>query len=230
MYAIRSYYESLLVDNDGMVWIITDGNGFFSYNPQQNKFKKYNTGNGINSPSFNIICDIIAEDNRYLLLGVDQGGLVRFDKKTEQLTALLTDENSEYGLNNKGIWSFHKDKEGILWIGTSGGGVNYSIPGHEKFKLFRHNRITSYNVCYTKLLRPFSGLPSVIICTTCSCEQPLIQNLSVRLGPILFPSPFTPWQAMHPFSLNNFSPMAIISVSFMVEPPSACFNASFCAL
>jgi len=141
--------KSLLVDNDGMVWIITDGNGFFSYNPQQNKFKKYNTGNGINSPSFNIICDIIAEDNRYLLLGVDQGGLVRFDKKTEQLTALLTDENSEYGLNNKGIWSFHKDKEGILWIGTSGGGVNYSIPGHEKFKLFRHNNSNPNSLSYS---------------------------------------------------------------------------------
>jgi signal transduction histidine kinase/streptogramin lyase len=43
----------------------------------------------------------------------------------------------------------HKDNEGILWVGTSGGGINYINPKSERFKLFRHNdnnpKSLSYN-------------------------------------------------------------------------------------
>jgi len=35
----------------------------------------------------------------------------------------MYESTNDNGLNNNGIWCFHRDREGILWIGTSGGGI-----------------------------------------------------------------------------------------------------------
>jgi len=58
---------------------------------------------------------------------------------TKTFEYIMHDQADDEGLNNNGIWCLYKDKEGILWIGTSGGGINYYNPKKERFKLFRHN-------------------------------------------------------------------------------------------
>ena len=52
------------------------------------------------------------------------------------------------GLNNNGISCFHRDREGILWIGTTGGGINYYNPKKERFKLFTHNNNNPKSLSY----------------------------------------------------------------------------------
>jgi signal transduction histidine kinase/ligand-binding sensor domain-containing protein len=129
-------YKSLYIDNQDKIWIGTDGGGFFSYDPVINKFKQFcSTGEG-KGTNQNRILDIIAEDDRYILLAVDQGGVNRYDKISGTFEYIRHDERNKEGLSNNGIWCLHKDREGILWIGTSGGGVNYFNPKKENFKLF----------------------------------------------------------------------------------------------
>jgi len=141
-------YKSLYIDIQDKIWIVTDGRGFFSYDPGTNKFEQFGTkgdGKGTNQSR---ILDIIPENDRYLLLAVDQGGINRFDKISKTFEYFIYDKTNEGGLNTNGIWCFHKDMEGILWIGTSGGGINYYNPKKENFKLFRHNnnpKSLSYN-------------------------------------------------------------------------------------
>jgi signal transduction histidine kinase/streptogramin lyase len=73
----------------------------------------------------------------------------------------MYDYASDVGLNNNGIWCFHRDREGILWIGTSGGGINYYNPKKERFKLFTHNsnnlKSLSYNFAGS-LFEDYEGL------------------------------------------------------------------------
>lgn len=142
-------YKSLYIDKLDKIWVATDGIGFFSYDPSLNKFEHFNVQGDGKGTNLNFVLDIIPENDRYLLLAVDQGGINRFDKDSKTFEYIMYDNSNDDGLNNNGIWCFHRDREGVLWVGTSGGGVNYFNPKKERFKLFTHNsnnpRSLSYN-------------------------------------------------------------------------------------
>ncbi len=141
-------YKSLYIDKQDKVWIATDGIGFFSYDPAINKFEHFGVKGDGNGTNLNFILDIIPEDDRFLLLAVDQGGINRFDKLTGRFDYIMYENTNDYGLNNNGIWCFHRDNEGILWIGTSGGGINYYNPKKERFNLFTHNSNNPNSLSY----------------------------------------------------------------------------------
>jgi signal transduction histidine kinase/ligand-binding sensor domain-containing protein len=140
----NSCYKSLYVDNQDKIWITTDGFGFFSFELGINKFEHYGSKGDGNGTNQNMLLDIFPEDNRHILLAVDQGGINRFDKISKTFEYITVDN----GLSNNGIWCFHGDREGILWIGTSGGGINYYNSKLEKFKLFRHNSNNPKSLSY----------------------------------------------------------------------------------
>ncbi|MFH0842155.1 MAG: two-component regulator propeller domain-containing protein [Bacteroidota bacterium] len=141
-------FKSLYIDNQDKIWITTNGNGFYSYDPATDKFEHFGSKGDGNGTNQNFILDIIPEDDSYLLLAVDQGGINRFNKVSKTFEYVLYDETNVGGLNNNGISCFHRDREGILWIGTTGGGINYYNPKKERFNLFTHNngpKSLSYN-------------------------------------------------------------------------------------
>ncbi len=141
-------YKSIYIDNKDKIWIATDGMGFFSYDPGSNKFEHFGFKGDGKGTNLNIILDIIPEDDRFLLLAVDQGGINRFDKLTGKFEYIMYENSNDNGLNNNGIWCFHRDREGILWVGTSGGGINYCNPRKERFKLFTHNSNNPKSLSY----------------------------------------------------------------------------------
>jgi ligand-binding sensor domain-containing protein len=142
-------FKNIFVDNNDKIWIATDGSGFFSYDPASNKFKQYGSSGGGKGTNQKLILDILPEDDRYLLIAVDQGGINRFDKVTETFEYFVYDQANDDGLNNNGIWCLYKDKEDVLWVGTSGGGLNYSNPKKERFKLFTHNNNNPASMSYS---------------------------------------------------------------------------------
>jgi signal transduction histidine kinase/ligand-binding sensor domain-containing protein len=142
-------YKNIYIDNEDKIWLATDGSGFISYDPATNKFKQFGSKGDGRGTNENLILDILPENNRYLLLAVDQGGINRFDKVTETFEYIVYDQTNDKGLNNNGIWCMYKDKEGILWIGTSGGGINYYDPKKERFKLFTHNNSNPKSLSYS---------------------------------------------------------------------------------
>ena len=131
-------FKSLYIDKQDKIWITTDGNGFFSYDPVTNKFEQFGSKGDGKGTNQKIIMPIIPEDDNHLLLGVDQGGINRFDKVSKTFEYFMYNNSNDEGLNNNGIWCFHRDREGILWVGTSGGGINYINPRDNKFNLYKH--------------------------------------------------------------------------------------------
>ena len=100
----NNYFKSIFIDKLDKIWISTDGNGFFSFDPASRKFEHFGSmadGKGTNQ---NMVLDILPEDDRYLLLAVDQGGINRFDKVTKTFEYIEYDEANDNGLNNNGIW------------------------------------------------------------------------------------------------------------------------------
>lgn len=154
-------YKSIFIDSQDKIWIVTDGSGFSSYDHSMNEFEHFRVSNDGSGSNSNLVLDVIPENDRFLLLAVDQGGINRFDKLTKKFEYIMFDYSNDNGLNNNGIWCFHRDREGVLWIGTSGGGINYYNPSGERFKIFTHNinnpKSLSYNFTIN-LFEDHSGL------------------------------------------------------------------------
>jgi signal transduction histidine kinase/ligand-binding sensor domain-containing protein len=155
-------YKSIYIDKQDKIWIATDGIGFFSYDPAINKFEHFAVKGDGSGTNLNLVLDIIPEDDRFLLLAVDQGGINRFDKISKKFDYIMFDVLNDKGLNNNGIWCFHRDREGILWIGTSGGGINYSNPKKERFKLFTSNSNNPKSLSYNFAINFFEDHEGVI--------------------------------------------------------------------
>jgi len=145
-------FKSLYIDNQDKIWITTDGNGFFSFDPVTSKFNQFESKGDGKGTNQKVILDIIPEDDQYLLLAVDQGGINRFNKVSNTFEYFVYDDTNEEGLNNNGVWCFHRDREGILWIGTSGGGINYYNAKEYKFKTFNHMPSDPNSLSYNNVI------------------------------------------------------------------------------
>lgn len=140
--------KCIFSDDQNKIWIGTDGRGLFSYDPALNKFRQFGSNGDGKGTNQNIVLDIIQEDERYLLIAVNQGGINRFDKISGSFEYIIYDKTNDEGLNNNGILTFHKDKEGILWVGTSGGGINYFNPKKYRFEIFRNQSNNPKSLSY----------------------------------------------------------------------------------
>jgi len=143
--------KSIYIDGNDIVWVGSRENGMFSFDPSINKFEQYGFNGGGTGTNTMIVCDIIPEGDRYLLLGMDQGGINRFDKETRTFEYIEYSQSTPQGLNNNGIWCLFKDKEDILWVGTSAGGVNYFNPKKDKFNHYT-NIGSSNSLSYNSIL------------------------------------------------------------------------------
>ncbi len=109
--------QTMLQDNDGLLWIGTEGGGIFRYDGYE--FKNYKAGSGSlsNGTIWRIIQDV--ENPDIFWIGTS-GGLNRFDKATETFT-------------------YYKHDPGILWITTYSGNVDKYDAKSQNFTLSQHN-------------------------------------------------------------------------------------------
>ncbi len=136
--------NNIYVDKKDKVWVGTRGAGLHLFNPiskTTEHFPVNKKGTGTNK---SLIHWIIGDDDKHLLIAVDQGGLNRLNVETRKFTYLEENALDPEGLNTNGVWTLFKDKEGILWVGTANGGVNYYNPKEYRFGLYRVGTTNEY--------------------------------------------------------------------------------------
>lgn len=79
----------------------------------------------------------IAQDNREFLWVATMEGLNRYDGYTFKIYRHQPGDPGSLGVNI--TISLHCDADGMLWVGTFGGGVNRFDPKDEKFTRFKHD-------------------------------------------------------------------------------------------
>jgi signal transduction histidine kinase/DNA-binding response OmpR family regulator len=60
------------------------------------------------------------------------GGLNKFDKKEEKFYSYKHDPNNPNSISNNLVSTIYQDKNGVLWIGTEGGGLNRLVPSDKE--------------------------------------------------------------------------------------------------
>lgn len=127
---------SIMQDSQNNLWIGTWNSGLFTFNKKSKKFYKVKLvqdNNKAISTNYDIILDIYEDKNQNIWIGTDAGGIIRLGNK-KQFNSVSFENNADYGLLNFHVISFWKSDDGVLYVGTRGGGL-YKTTDNKTFQL-----------------------------------------------------------------------------------------------
>ncbi|HEY4338240.1 MAG TPA: two-component regulator propeller domain-containing protein, partial [Puia sp.] len=120
---------SFTQDLHGDLWIGTDGAGLNRWDRSTGRFTHYYPQpNNPNAPSGAAILSLLASrDGHTIWIGTYGNGLDRYDLRTGKFTHLSAGPGPRQ-LSNPSIYALLEDRQGNLWLGTNGGGVDVLHP------------------------------------------------------------------------------------------------------
>ncbi|MBF0102457.1 MAG: response regulator [Desulfobacterales bacterium] len=138
----NNFVTQLYEDQNGILWIGTY-DGLNRYNKLSNTFDVFKhdpaNPNSLINNVFNLSSSAITEDSNGFLWVGTQGGLCKFDQKTEQFTCFTHDPNDPTSISGNDIYCILRDSEGQLWIGTKDAGLNRFNQSNHTFTRFVHD-------------------------------------------------------------------------------------------
>lgn len=120
---------NIVVDNDGTLWILTKDAGLNSYDKKTNSFTAYmhdpdddqsistNQSGAYGSQKL-----FVDKHNRIFIATLQ--GMNIYDQSTGVFTRYKHDPESDNSISHNDVTSVIQDSDGIIWVGTNGGGLN----------------------------------------------------------------------------------------------------------
>ncbi len=133
--------HSLLEDREGAVWIGTWLEGANVYVPASELFAEIRADpkDPTALPSNGVI-GLRSDPDGSLWLGVQEGGgLVHFDLERGVVGRWVPSRDDPNSLSSDRVQCSARDRQGRLWVGTVGGGLNRMWPDGKGFDHFRHD-------------------------------------------------------------------------------------------
>ncbi len=125
----------------GGYWVGTD-RGVFHFDAVSKSFQclNYNTPRPKATLHNHILSIYEERDGSALWSGSFGGGLFRYDAARRELTHYTHEPANLSGISHNTIHFIVEDRDGRLWIGTNGGGLNVLPPNRDRHTPFRHYR------------------------------------------------------------------------------------------
>lgn len=131
----------LAEDKNNNIWVGTQSMGLFRYNISNGRVSVYKKND---YPRYipEIIKTMITDKQGDLWIGTINNGILKIqaDQLLEEVPEMQLIKNNEFqpgSLNSNIIRSLYVSKEGIVWIGTIGSGINLYNPIENRFSLYR---------------------------------------------------------------------------------------------
>jgi DNA-binding NtrC family response regulator/ligand-binding sensor domain-containing protein len=150
---------SLLLDNQGTLWIGTKG-GLNSVNisnvsKEQVEFNRYrSTPSTPNSISKNVIRTIYQDSEGRIWIGTDFG--LHMIKRNQlngvvEFVSYLNNPADQTSLSHNEVYDLLEGEPGILWVGTNGGGISLFNTETEKFTRYLHDPLDERTLSYNEI-------------------------------------------------------------------------------
>ena len=114
-----AFIRQIIPDREGRLWIGTD-RGLFLYDPEKGDIELFPLPEDASVRS-------VALDGNRLWIGTERSGLFIFDYESRAWSVLKAD-GAPGSLSYGKIRSIYRDHQGLIWVGTRGGGVNQYNP------------------------------------------------------------------------------------------------------
>lgn len=117
----QSQVLTMAQDHNGFLWLGTqDGlNRYDGY-----RFQVFRNDSDTFRLSDNHIQALLVDGNNILWIGTKEGGLMRWDLNSDLLQTFRHDPENPRSIGSDNVWTLFEDREGQIWLGTLGGGLN----------------------------------------------------------------------------------------------------------
>jgi len=130
---LKNNYVLDMAEYNGNIWLATDGSGINLFTPRTFQFSQLQHIVGdYSSLPVNSITLLYKDMKDNLWAGSVRGGIFSI-KETYIKTYKEAILNNTNGLSEQSVISLYEEKDGIVWIGTDGGGINLYDPSTDKF-------------------------------------------------------------------------------------------------
>ena len=125
-----------ILEYNGELWICTDGEGIKILNLRTREMREFRhiPGNKFTIPT-NSVTTLCISSSGHLWAGSVRRGVFCI-KETYIKTFGETNMHNPIGLTEASVISLYEESNGLMWIGTDGGGINLFNPKTNKFKHF----------------------------------------------------------------------------------------------
>ncbi|MBN1481881.1 sigma 54-interacting transcriptional regulator [candidate division KSB1 bacterium] len=132
----QSIVECIIQDSCGFMWFCTE-DGLNKYDGYNFTVLRTNPENPSSLSQNHTTCILEAKDGIFWI-GTFNGGLNRYDPKTEAIKSYRAESNNPNALCDDIITDIIEDQDGTLWIATANGFSQFH-PETEKFTCYFHN-------------------------------------------------------------------------------------------
>lgn len=131
---IQTYVVDMIEDNDGEVWIATNGKGLYRFSPNDEiRLRVYrNIPGESNCISQDILMTLQQDSKQNIWIGTYSEGLCCFDKHRNTFVTYKR-SNLPDSLSDNSIQKIFEDSHGNLWIGTFQNGLDLFNPATRTF-------------------------------------------------------------------------------------------------
>ena len=140
--------SDILEDQNNNFWLATREQGLLLFDRNTSSYTSFEAQVGVpGSLQSNTIWDLEEDNEGRLLLATEKGGLNIIDLNNEevQFAAYQVENLNSYSISSNDLLTLHKDKTGLIWIGTFSG-INKIDPGIQKFTHYQSQRIAGNNL------------------------------------------------------------------------------------
>ena len=131
----NNFIRSLFEDKSGKIWVGTDA-GLYIFDPNKEVFTRFKAKTPNGTQITREVNDIKQDKKGNIWIGVNWQGLFEYDIKADALRLYDANGKSANKISSNSVWSVCIDRDGIIWIGTLGGGLNRYNPQNKRFTTF----------------------------------------------------------------------------------------------
>ena len=180
--------HTIMQDSRGFMWFGTRF-GLNRYDGYEFKVLGHDPKNPNSLPSYRVTA--ICEDWKGAIwVGTFNGGLARFDRKTEQFKNYFQDPDDSEAISGNFITAIYEDSQQNLWIGTENG-LNKYDREQDSFITYYHNPADSNSICDNRITS-FCEMPSGILWAGTKSGSLIKIELHTGLINNLQDTPFSP--------------------------------------
>jgi PAS domain S-box-containing protein len=132
--------SSIARDLTGKLWIGTQSNGLFIFDPKEKKLIPFcNKKDVPDSLSHNFVKSIYVDKDGLVWIGTDGGGINKFDPKRKKFNLYRNIPEDPTSLSKDDVMSICTGKNGVIWIGTLGNGFDRFNSKKNEKKFYHFN-------------------------------------------------------------------------------------------
>jgi len=150
--------HSLLCDRSGRIWVGTDGGGLWLLDEKQGSLRSYPIQNFGFDPGIGKVLSLYEDKQGNIWVAFTEKGIVVIPSNEYGFKIIQDNPYSKFNISDQSVVSLLVDQEGLLWMGTGGGGLYRLKPVNDHTEFEVYDKVLEHENVITCLYQDSKGI------------------------------------------------------------------------